>query len=692
MNLIQSRTFPFAIGIFCGAFLLFQVQPMIGKFILPWFGGGPGVWTSCMVFFQLLLLAGYAYAHALTRWLPLRAQTFIHLALIAVAIVFLPIIPSESWKPSLNTDPRLQILLVLTATVGAPYFVLSATGPLLQHWFSLAKPGASPYRLYALSNLGSLLALLSYPFFFEVEFSRTTQAQIWGIGLVAYGLACVACSRQLNYHTGQSAESPVEASPATDLDVETPTLNLVLWMVLPACASSLLLAVTNKVSQDVAVFPMLWIGPLAVYLLSFILCFDTRRWYRRAPFAAFLAVTVGAACWALHSGDGLSMSMQLLIYGSVLAAGCMTCHGELYLLRPPARDLTRFYLLISTGGAAGGLFVGLAAPALFNDFFELHGTLFAIVLLLLITWWYRPLGERLGRLRWPAAVVCGLGLLILGWQLLLQATYARSIVVEKTRNFYGVLTVLKEEPHQATSPKRTLSHGTTTHGLQMVHPGLEKQPTTYYGRSSGIGLALRVQSQPIRRIGVIGLGVGTLAAYTRTGDVVRVYEINPDVVRMAYSHFTYLSNALGRIEIVIGDGRLSLEREEAQGFDILALDAFSSDAIPVHLLTREAFEIYRKHLKPGGILAVHITNRHLELEPVLGNASKSMGTFASLVAHAEPADRWWLLSSRWVLIADDPKTLQAPPIAAVASELRLQEERIPLWTDDRAAIWPTIRF
>ncbi|MBM3844790.1 MAG: hypothetical protein FJ405_00700 [Verrucomicrobia bacterium] len=226
----------------------------------------------------------------------------------------------------------------------------------------------------------------------------------------------------------------------------------------------------------------------------------------------------------------------------------------------------------------------------------------------------------------------------------------------------------------------------------MVHPGLEKQPTTYYGRSSGIGLALRVQSQPIRRIGVIGLGVGTLAAYTRTGDVVRVYEINPDVVRMAYSHFTYLSNALGRIEIVIGDGRLSLEREEAQGFDILALDAFSSDAIPVHLLTREAFEIYRKHLKPGGILAVHITNRHLELEPVLGNASKSMGTFASLVAHAEPADRWWLLSSRWVLIADDPKTLQAPPIAAVASELRLQEERIPLWTDDRAAIWPTIRF
>ena len=360
----------FALAIFTGAFLLFQVQPLIGKYILPWFGGSPGVWTTCMLFFQVVLLGGYAYAHALSRRCAPRTQVVIHLAFLALALATLPIIPADSWKPAADANPTWRILALLTGTIGLPYLVLAATGPLMQDWFRRSSPGASPYRLYALSNVGSLLALVSYPFVFETILSRQDQARFWSWGLVAYAAACAWCGWRVwrLAPTGQSAADAGESETAPAPGGG----DRVLWVALPACASVLLLAVTNKMCQDVAVIPFLWVLPLAIYLLTFIIAFDSPRWY--SPFYYIIALTaaLGAGCVALHEGADMEILRQVAVYSVLLFTGCMVCHGELYRLRPHPRHLTSFYLMISAGGAAGGLFVALVAPALFDNFHETH--------------------------------------------------------------------------------------------------------------------------------------------------------------------------------------------------------------------------------------------------------------------------------------------------------------------------------
>ena len=387
----------YALTIFTGAFLLFQVQPLIGKYILPWFGGGPGVWTTCMLFFQVLLLGGYAYAHFTSRWLKPRAQAVAHFVLLAAALALLPITPSDSWKPHGGGNPTLQILALLAVSLGLPYFVLSTTGPLIQQWFSRARPGVSPYRLYALSNLGSLLALVSYPFFFETHFTRKAQAGLWAWGLVAYVLCCGFCAVRLWKLEGrrqkvegrmQKAEAGVaEQAPeatAAAINSQPSTLNYFLWLLLPACASVLLLATTNKLCQDVAVIPFLWVVPLALYLLSFIICFDSPRWYVRFPFTLALIAALGGLCWALYNGADLSLSRQVALYCGGLFVCCMVCHGELYRLKPDPRHLTGFYLMIAAGGALGGMFVAIAAPLLFTDYYELHWGLLLCGLLFLV--------------------------------------------------------------------------------------------------------------------------------------------------------------------------------------------------------------------------------------------------------------------------------------------------------------------
>ena len=380
----------YALTIFTGAFLLFQVQPLIGKYILPWFGGGPGVWTTCMMFFQVLLLGGYAYAHFTSRWLKPRTQAIVHLILLAGALALLPITPSDSWKPHGGGNPTLQILALLAASLGLPYFVLSTTGPLLQQWFSRAQPGRSPYRLYALSNVGSLLALVSYPFFFETHFTRKTQAGLWAWGLVAYVLCCGFCAIRLWKSIVQSqereadlAEHATRATPASAINYPVSTIHHLLWLLLPACASVLLLATTNKLCQDVAVIPFLWVAPLALYLLSFIICFDSPRWYVRYPFTLALIAALGGLCWALFNGSDLSLSRQVAIYCGGLFICCMVCHGELYRLKPDPSHLTGYYLMIAAGGALGGLLVAVAAPLLFTDYYELHWGLFLCGLLFL---------------------------------------------------------------------------------------------------------------------------------------------------------------------------------------------------------------------------------------------------------------------------------------------------------------------
>lgn len=753
----------YALTICLGAFLLFQVQPLIGKFILPWFGGGPGVWTTCLLFFQGLLVGGYAYAHAATRWLRPRGQAVLHLAWLAVAVAWLPITPADTWKPHGAGDPVWRILGLLTACLGVPYFVLSATGPLLQHWFARAHPGATPYRLYALSNAGSLLALVSYPFLFEPNLTLKAQAALWGWGMAGYALCCGWCAAR--FWRAESRVSAATLPSHADTATPPPTLGQrLLWLALPACASALLLAVTNKLCLDVAVIPFLWVLPLALYLLSFVVCFDSPRWYRRVPVTVALAGALTAVCWVMDRGTHLSLKAQVTAYAGGLFVCCLAGHGELYRLRPAPRHLTGFYLMLATGGALGGVFVGVLAPVLFTDYHELPVAMFGCALLVSVAllrdratlspagwrwlgailamlaavglhWlagWTRRqfgwlpsgmvLGARVGiwllllaplawllrgepadqgrRWRRLAGVCLALGVLLLGGVLWRQARDVGGHRVERVRNFYGVLTVLEYDRDELDLHYYLLQHGSTTHGLQFTSPDLARRPTTYYSAGSGIDLALRTLAAGQRRIGVVGLGVGTIAAHAVAGDTLRFYEINPEVRALATSRFTYLSRCAADVEVILGDARLTLERAACEQFDVLALDAFSSDSIPVHLLTREAFEIYLRHLKPAGILAIHISNHYLNLQPVVAKLACHFGCQMALVDYSEPIapayeegeeDEWWRYSSEWLLLSRDGSALNSSAIQSAASPVKTNVSAIPLWTDDCASLFRILK-
>jgi hypothetical protein len=780
----------YALTIFTGAFLLFQVQPLIGKYILPWFGGGPGVWTTCMLFFQMLLLGGYAYAHFTSKWLKPRTQAIVHLVLLAAALALLPITPSDSWKPQGGGNPTLQILALLAVSLGLPYFVLSSTGPLIQQWFNRAKPGVSPYRLYALSNLGSLLALLSYPFFFETHFTRKFQAGLWAWGLVAYVICCGFCavrlwkSEVLRLKSGvQSPTSKVQGQELEVSDTHHATRNTPpgsmsdvppsppsplhrsLWLLLPACASVLLLATTNKLCQDVAVIPFLWVVPLALYLLSFIICFDSPRWYVRFPFTLALIAALGGLCWALFNASDLDLSKQVALYCGGLFICCMVCHGELYRLKPDPRYLTGFYLMIAAGGALGGLFVAVAAPLLFTDYFELHWglflcgllfllvcatdrsappsplapqasipnpswrwmgcalpllgfggldrflawlpahtkampkayftnlriTLLMIVVLAVVAWIARRKFKSFQHWRFVTCAWLFLGLIALSAVLWKQAQDSGSERVSRSRNFYGVLTVYEHEKADPLAHHFLLQHGRITHGLQFVDPVQSTWPISYYGPDSGIGLGVAALPLGPRRIGVVGLGTGTMAAFGRAGDYLRFYEINPQVQAVATSWFSYLPKCLGKVEVSPGDARLSLEREPPQHFDLLVLDAFSSDAIPVHLLTKEAFDVYGRHLNTNGIIAVHISNHYLDLEPVVANLARQFGYKLASIDFDENDEEWWLYGSTWILLSHSEKLLNRPEIRNVASAVHTNSTKVPLWTDDFASLFQILK-
>jgi len=685
--------FVYALTIFTGAFLLFEVQPLIGKYILPWFGGGTGVWTTCMLFFQMLLLGGYAYAHFTARWLKPRHQAVLHLALLTAALALLPITPGDSWKPDSGGNPTLQILALLTVSLGLPYFVLSSTGPLLQHWFSRTHPGVSPYRLYALSNAGSLLALLSFPVFFETQFTRKAQAMLWGWGLAVYAIGCGGCALKLWKAKGvESRETSDERlHQSTTINAQPSTFNRLMWLLLPACASVLLLATTNKICQEVAVIPFLWVLPLALYLLSFILCFDNPRWYARGPFVLALLAAWGGIGWMLFQGTTASIQLQLGIYCAGLFICCMVCHGELYRLRPDPQHLTGYYLMIAAGGALGGLFVAVIAPLVFTDYFELQWGLLLCGLLLLLICARDPAAGGFKRWRMPAGLCLLGGLAAFGTTLWWQADKSSAMAVYRSRNFYGVLTVYELHKDEPTQHFFQLSHGRTVHGFQYVDPIRAAWPTGYYSEQSGVGLALHALSPGRRRIGMVGLGTGTLASYGRAGDYVHIYEINPEVERLANSWFTYLTNCPGRVEITTGDARLSLERESPQNFDLLALDAFNSDAVPVHLLTREAFAIYERHLKTNGIIAVHVSNLSLNLEPVVANLAREFQYQTATIDSVTPHDKPWILPSVWMLLSHNGERLNSPTIRDATRPPETSSTSVPLWTDDFASLFQILR-
>lgn len=681
----------YALTIFLSAFLLFQVQPIIAKMILPWFGGGAAVWAACLLFFQSVLLLGYGYSHGIVGRLKPRQQWMLHSAVLALCLLFLPIVPNAAWKPADPSAPVWHILGLLAVTVGLPYFLLSTTGPLIQAWFVRVKPGSTPYRLYALSNLGSMLALLSYPVLIEPTLTLKHQAVIWSVGFVVFALLC-AWAGWKSQRSVNSASLPSQTEATQEADAAPPSWGLRLfWVALAACPSMLLLALTSHMTMDLAPMPFLWIVPLAIYLLSFILCFDAPRWYRRKIFLVLLPIALGGTAYLMDKSpaDLPNVFVPIAAFSAAFFVCCMVCHGELARLKPHPRYLTGFYLMLSVGGAIGGIFVALIAPAVFHAYYEfpiavcLCGVLAVAVLFREKEWPFRR--DLLG---WPAILIFTLAASLIGYEGRMMRDAVKSSLFVG-RNFYGGLKVTQYNKYYDWEGYRSLAHGSINHGEQYTHPARHKQPTTYYCPDTGAGrfLASSVVGTP-QRVAIIGLGTGTLAVYGRPGDFYRFYEINAMVPAIASTYFTYLKDSDALVDILMGDARLSLERQQPQNYNLIAVDAFSSDSIPIHLLTREALQLYFKHLAPEGVLAVHISNRYINLQPVLERGAVALGKTAR-VYETDDNDDQTCYGTTWVLLASDPAIFNR-------DELKVGVRPKPApwlktWTDDYSNIYKLLR-
>ncbi len=678
MTIDRRLAFHYGLTIFLSAFLLFQVQPLIGKMILPWFGGSAAIWTTCMLFFQLTLLLGYFYSHWVTRSLSPSRQSLVHGALLLISLLLLPIGPSAEWKPLGAENPTLRILGLLTVSIGLPYFVLSTTGPLLQAWFAREREGLVPYRLFALSNFGSMLALLAYPVAVEPVFPTVVQSYIWS-GL--YACFVLACALLAWRGRGRAAVPAQMADPGP---APRWTAKL-LWAALAACPSILMVADTSYLTANIAPIPLLWVAPLALYLLSFILSFERSGWYRRDVFLPLFVLGLAALAWLPTLGlSALPVYGAMAINLTAFFVACMVCHGELARLKPHPGRLTGYYLMLAVGGVAGGFFVGIVAPYFFDSNYELSVGILLTALVAAITVIPRLPVTKKGP-REAAIAFSVVVMLSLGWVRAedhLEDTRGAELTA---RNFYGTLQVFND----GDAGHRSLYHGQIIHGRQFTAPDRQDLPTTYYSRLSGVGMALdaKAASGPMR-VGVVGLGVGTLASYGRSGDYLRFYDIDPLVVGIAQKNFTFFSRSRADKDIVLGDARLQLEREPAQRFDVLAVDAFSGDAVPVHLLTLEAFAQYFRHLKPDGVLAVHISNRFLDMEPVMKSAADHFKAEARVVDSDDSLDES-IFTATWVLLSKDGRVFDAPRLA----------EAVPLedtngfrpWTDDYSSIFSILK-
>jgi len=615
------------------------------------------VWTTCLVFFQSVLLAGYAYADWSTR-LGARRQALLHIGLLAAAAACLPILASSGWKPQGDEQPIARILLLLAASIGLPYFLLCTTTPLLQSWYWRRFRSAVPYRLFALSNFASLLALLGFPLLFEPAFDLVQLGWGWSLLFVAFVLLCASTAwRSMSGFESQASKA--RAAPVAVLDQ-------LQWLGLSAMGSVMLLAVTNHITQNISSVPFLWVVPLALYLTSFILAFDHPRWYLRPLYLALLALAAPAMAWFIPS---LELAVAVPLYLAGLFVACMVCHGELARLKPDPSQLTRFYLMMSLGGALGAVLVAIAAPLLLPGYFELGIALLLLPLLIL------------------SRVTVAAGVLVTAFTAFFvvraASDYTDSVRVME-RDFYGVVRTVD---HLRPVPYRSMYHGAIMHGGQLLGDSFRNTPADYFGPDSGYGRvfsALREMNpgQPLR-VGVIGLGAGVLAAWMAPGDRLTFYEISPRVAAIARREFTFLSDTAARTELVMGDGRLSLEREAPRGYDVLGIDAFSGDSIPMHLVTREAMAIYLKHLKPDGVIVFQATNRFIDLPPVIGRLAAEFGLEAVNIADSPDAHsgpEYWYSATDQVIVTRNRRLLDWPRVAQAAEEIE-PRPGLPLFTD-----------
>ncbi len=675
-----ASVLPFALTILLGAFLVFQVQPVFSNSVLPWFGGTPAVWTTCMLFFQVLLFAGYLYAHLITTYLKPRGQFLIHAVLMVAAITTLPIQPDDAWKPNGDESPILYLLTLLAINVGLPYFVLSSTGPLVQKWMSYRKADKSVYRLFALSNIGSLAALLSYPFLFETTMSLTSQSIFWSIAFGVYAL----CQLMLWANLWNVKKPETQVTKAQANATKPSTGQRQIWLLLPAFASVMLLAITNHVCTDVAVIPFLWVVPLSIYLISFIVCFDRPSWYQPRIYAAVLLSLL--VLWQILTFVNVAhwLPIELTYNMLVLFLVCMICHGEAARMKPETTYLTQFYLFLSGGGAIGGLFVGLLCPLLFNSYIEYSLGIFAsfaisVVMLIAHRSWTQVdfRSDIVKRLRWVGVF----GVLM---ATMMGARSEQRAMIDVDRNFFGSVRIIQFENG------RGMVHGTTLHGTQFNEPR-NRVATSYFGRDTGVERAIRYKGKqgPID-VCTIGLGVGTIATYGREGDYYEFIEIDPVVEKFARDYFSFLSDSPADVEVKIGDGRLVLERTE-QKYDLMVMDAFSSDAVPAHLMTLEAMQLYKRCLKDNGMIVVNVTNRHLEIAPVLHRLALEMGWSSRQIVRfgtKEDATR----GSKWVMIAANDSVFDQPEFQGTVMPEVAEIKKKPLFTDQYHNLFSLLKF
>ena len=701
----------YAATILVSSFLLFLVQPIIAKQILPWFGGSAAVWTTCLVFFQVALLAGYAYSDYSNRAMKHKMQSTVHIVLLLISLAVLPIVAAAGWKPLGNEDPLWRILGLLVATIGLPYFMLSTTAPLIQSWFAREhtdpKTAERVYRFFALSNLGAILGLLAYPFAIEMWVTTHSQAIGWSVGYALFALLCIGSAWRARRLT-DSAEPEAEvakplfdALPGQAIQQETSSGNVpqgvdyVMWFVPAALASMLLLAVTNHITQNVASIPFMWVVPLTLYLITFVLCFegrDGRGFYVRKFWLLPTLFIVCSMAWGITAKYGfLAIDIAIPLYCAGLFLVCMFCHGELAAAKPTPRYLTRFYLTISLGGAVGGMFVGLLAPKLFNAYWELPLGLGAVALMaMLLTMRYLTnFGSRKILAAAPLAALVSLGAVVYygydyNWLLKEGGT------IHSDRNFYGRLSV-KQLGRSDTNPNthRMFLHGTIVHGKQYIYEPYRHITTSYYTEGSGVGMALAHFRQGIQRVGGVGMGVGTIAAYGKQGDLIKFYEINPKVIEIASNYFYYLNESPAQIQIALGDARLVLERERPQQFDVLTVDAFSGDAVPVHLVTREALAVYLQHIKPDGAIAFHVTSRYLSLAPVIKLLADEAGYEAVMIADRSD-DNPYATHSDWVIVTRNQSFLTSPEVLKKSIEIE-SIESMKVWTDDFSNLFQILK-
>jgi SAM-dependent methyltransferase len=665
----------YALTIFLSAFLLFVVEPMVAKQLLPTLGGSSAVWTTCLVFFSIVLLLGYLYAHWVSSRFTPTQQAVIHILLLTAALMMLGV-PVSPEPAAVSYHPALTVFRVLATVIGLPYLALSATTPLLNSWYARTFEGQSPYRLFALSNFASLLALASYPLLIEPRLTMSRQTAWWSGGFLLFAVICGAIA-------WQGRRRPVSAVPAEPVGNVLPAAPEVFWFVLAMGGGMMLTAVTHHMSENIAAIPLLWLPPLGLYLLTFILAFQGAWQPIRQSMLRLVLVAVASMAYVLRdirTQLPIMVSVPLFLIG--LFVTCFFLHGELYARRPDTSGMTRFYLVAAAGSAAGTLLVGVIAPLLLRANYDLACTLVVVALIAMAATWHDGWGLRV---LWVVGATAAI--VVLSTQIRQYDDDAVALM----RNFYGTLRVRETHLPPQSDTDRQLLNGTIEHGAEWFAPQFLNQPLTYYATNSGLGLAMRLCcGSGTKRVGVIGLGTGTVAAYGNAGDVIRFYEINPLVERLARAWFTFLHDSGAQTDVVLGDARLSLAVEAPQRFNVIVIDAFSGDAIPVHLLTREALALYRRHLQPDGILVFHVSNQYVDLEPVVAAIAKDAGLHAMSV-HSHGDEQNGLYFADWILVTANQAFLSEPEVFNNAFPTHLRTD-VRLWTDNYSSLLPLLKW